>query len=518
MKNLLLHGAVLCYYCLSLCIQAAREDWPALALDERILRISQIAADLSLLAYANETDIEQWIVDVNETSGLATYDHPDYDEIEFFTEEPDQAIVAKKEGRCYLAFRGTNANIDDWLQNAGLGDAIIYKDNIVTDNLEDSCEARGGFADFLSSGPVARGRADLQICVDSCEDPDDCLVITGHSQGGAISTIAAVTLFSLKPIVVTFGQPPSMDPDCPFINNTRFYRYVNWLQIPEVENDIGFDLVVYAPNWISGSGHYGFNIMVGEDPTSVYYGGFGNDVEFFPNRVDNSIYAHTISGTNYSYQTRIYSLYENLPDIGVNGSVTGTICEDSYMELCSSNSCVENVCIPVGGIEGTCIKGSCERDSDCAGDLVCIWDACATRAGEVQPGCPCRTSSQCFNKDCVTVSALSLDFVCNPDTPNVPKVNDTCIKESCELDSDCQVGLVCIYGACATASGEVQSGCPCASSSQCANNDCITVDTVSFDYVCNPDKSDPDKSGAVSVSIWLTVGIAVMLKLCVFFW
>lgn len=241
MRNLLLlRSAILGHLCLSLGVQAAREDWPELVLDERVLRISSIAADLSALAYANTTQIEQWVVDVNETTALASYEHPDYDEIEFYTEEPDQAIVAKKEGRCYLAFRGTNANIDDWLQNAGLGNADIYKDNINTGNPEDSCEARGGFADFLSSGPVARGRADLQACYDSCEDPDDCLVITGHSQGGATSSLAAITLFSLNPIVVTFGQPPSLDAGCPFINNDRFYRYVNWRQDPGQDDDIGF--------------------------------------------------------------------------------------------------------------------------------------------------------------------------------------------------------------------------------------------------------------------------------------
>lgn len=506
MKNLFLRLAIASHYCLSLGIRAAREDWPDLVLDERVLRISQIAADLSVLAYDNLTTIEQWIVDYNETTGIAMYDHPDYDEIEFFNDEPDQAIVAKKEGRCYLAFRGSIQTIDDWLQNAGLGDATIYKDNIDTGNIEDSCEVRGGFADFLSTAPVARGRADLQKCVDTCEDPNDCLVLTGHSQGGATATVAAVTLHSLNPILVTFGQPPTMDPGCPYIANDRFYRYVNWIQEPGDKQDIGFDLVVYAPNWVSGSEHYGFNILVGEDPTSVYLGGFGNDIEFFPDIGDNKVLAHTVSGANYSYQERINNLYANLPDIGVSGSVPGTVCEDAYMELCESKSCVESVCIPVGGVEGTCIKGSCERDSDCAGDLVCIWDACAVREGEVEPGCPCRTSSQCNNKDCITLNAFAFDFVCNPDTPNIPKTNETCIKNSCELDTDCSTGLVCIYGACATASGEVEPGCPCATSSQCSNGDCISVNSSLVDYVCNPDKV---ASKGTSASVWFSLGLAI---------
>lgn len=276
----------------------------------------------------------------------------------------------------------------------------------------------------------------------------------------------------------------------------RFLTVVRPLSCNPPNGICHFHAVVYAPNWISRSVHYGFNILVGPDPANVYYAGFGNDVEFYPNRLDNKAAAHTMSGTNYSYQLRVKALYDNLPGIGTTGSVAGTICKDAYMELCRSDSCVKNQCIPVGGVNETCVKESCEQDSDCSGDLVCVWDACTERVGEVQPGCPCRTSSQCYNKDCITLDGLALDFVCNPDVSNIPKVNETCIPESCDVDTDCRAGLVCIYGACATASGEVQDGCPCAISSQCANNDCITVDTLAFEFICNPDEAGAGKSAA----------------------
>jgi hypothetical protein len=110
---------------------------------------------------------------------------------------------------------------------------------------------------------------------------------------------------------------------------------VNWLQEdPGQDNEsIGFDLVVYAPNFISSSVHYGFNILVGEDPTNVYIGGFG-DVVFRPNRFDTTAAAHTISGTDYSYQSRIKALLDNLlDDIGTDGSAAGTICKDA-ITLC----------------------------------------------------------------------------------------------------------------------------------------------------------------------------------------
>jgi hypothetical protein len=66
-------------------------------LTEKLLQISNVAAELSALAYGNAS---------NNAS-------PDYEEINYYTQEPDQAIVAKRDGRCYVAFRGTNANIDE---------------------------------------------------------------------------------------------------------------------------------------------------------------------------------------------------------------------------------------------------------------------------------------------------------------------------------------------------------------------------------------------------------------------
>ena len=273
----------------------------------------------------------------------------------------------------------------------------------------------------------------MGACVQTCEDPDDCLVITGHSQGGAISTVAAITLFSLNPTVVTFGQPPSIDADCPFVNNDRFFRYVNWVQDAGQTNDVGFDAVVYAPNWFSGSVHYGFNILVGEDPDNVFYAGYGDDVEFSPSRFDNVISAHTMSGTDFSYVSRIEKLNENVGNIRTDGSVGGTICEAQYAELCQSNSCNEFQCIPEGGVTETCIKESCEKDSDCAGDLVCIYDACATGAGEVEPGCPCFRSSDCENDSCITINAFRLDFVC--DDEGLEDLNSTDTTDGNSTDS-----------------------------------------------------------------------------------
>ena len=77
----------------------------AFPLGENILERSYTAVQLSSLAY--ETNLTQYQTE------NGTWSHPDYDEITFYTEEPDQAILAAVDNRCFVAFRGTNADLAD---------------------------------------------------------------------------------------------------------------------------------------------------------------------------------------------------------------------------------------------------------------------------------------------------------------------------------------------------------------------------------------------------------------------
>ena len=96
---------------------ASRGSFP---LDENILQLSHTAVQLSALAY--ETNLTQWATGTN-----GTFSHPDYDEIIFYTEEPDQAVLAAVDNECFVAFRGTKPNFADcelafgWLRVAQCG-------------------------------------------------------------------------------------------------------------------------------------------------------------------------------------------------------------------------------------------------------------------------------------------------------------------------------------------------------------------------------------------------------------
>lgn len=148
-------------------------------LDERIMKLIVESAKLSALTF---DDASMYATGQENENGFAQYEHPDYEFISFYTDEPDQAIVAKSmDGHCFLAFRGTTWVLDDWIQNIELGSVDIYKDNNVTSG--ESCSAREGLADFLSSDLVQQGAQDLMECASTCSDPDDCMILTGHSQG-----------------------------------------------------------------------------------------------------------------------------------------------------------------------------------------------------------------------------------------------------------------------------------------------------------------------------------------------
>ena len=88
----------------------------------------------------------------------------------------------------------------------------------------------------------------MRDCAKTCENPEDCVVITGHSQGGAIAAVAAVALADLDPYIITFGQPYTLDAPCEKISSERFYRYVN---SEYHARGIEYDPIPFVPAFIS---------------------------------------------------------------------------------------------------------------------------------------------------------------------------------------------------------------------------------------------------------------------------
>ena len=241
-----------------------------------------------------------------------------------------------------------------WLQNFDLDKVDIYKDNNITTG--ESCVARAGFAEFALTPELSSAYQELRTCVDTCSDPEDCVVVTGHSQGGASTIIACILLYSLMPTAVTFGMPPALQKNCTLVHSERFYRFVNFRQEDNENDDIGFDPVPFVPKFIDSTVHYGHYILVGPDKTAAKYLGFDQNYTFKPDFSDhqNEIEAHTMNGTDYSYAARVADLLNSATSfpVSTDGFSDGTVCEPQYSVICESGSCQNFLCTAAtsGGI------------------------------------------------------------------------------------------------------------------------------------------------------------------------
>lgn len=408
-------------------------------LTERVLSLAVVSANLSALAYENATEYATFDANGNVTG----YFHPEYESISFYTEEPDQAIVAQKDGYCFIAFRGTTVSGADWDQNIDIRNEEAYKNNDTSTG--EFCTVRRGYADFLRTSEVDRANQELLACIPTCADPNDCVIITGHSQGGASAAIASIYTYDLMPTVITFGMPPAAKAGCELIPSERLYRFVNHRKEENEEGDLGFDPVPFVPTLFSRAVHYGYYLMVGPDPTAAKFLGIDEEGTFSPLiNDDNEIDSHSLQGKNYSYLTRVENLLATGQETGfpvsMDGYTDGTICEIPYRELCASGSCQNNTCSQP--LTDLCIKGSCERDEDCASG-VCIWDACASANGEVAGGCPCQSNANCKSGDCDT-KFTSLDWVCEYGPDEVQASGSPAAKHS--LCVQCLIALVVMLG------------------------------------------------------------------------
>ena len=75
------------------------ESAPTPDLSSRILEVSEVAADVSQIVYATPEEQQD--------------EYEGYDSFEFYTDNiyPNQFAVARKDGRCYLGFRGTTETL-----------------------------------------------------------------------------------------------------------------------------------------------------------------------------------------------------------------------------------------------------------------------------------------------------------------------------------------------------------------------------------------------------------------------
>jgi triacylglycerol lipase len=164
----------------------------------------------------------------------------------WFTGRSTQAFAAADAALLYVAFRGTEANPIDWTQNA--------KFNPMVGELEG--RVHSGF----HSG-VAEVWDSLLVVVAAAGKP---VVLTGHSLGGALATLAAARLHEAgHPVVAvyTFGQPRVGHGDFSSGYEGRLaevtYRLINHI-----------DLVTRVPLLLQRYRHVGLRVYFDADGTA----------------------------------------------------------------------------------------------------------------------------------------------------------------------------------------------------------------------------------------------------------
>lgn len=234
--------------------------------------------------------------------------------------EPDQALtVQTSDDHCFVAFRGTSLTFDDWSQNLKLGTEDLCID-VALGGTKECCTSRVGFYDAYNTPYRNDVEEEVRKCAATCQDKDDCVVITGHSQGGAIAAVAAVFLADLNPYVITFGQPPTLDAPCDLLTTDRIFRYVNTKQ---TSVGIAYDPVPMAPGL--GADHFGNMIVLGDDPTGVAF--IGLDARDFLKPYLNGIEAHFMTGNGKypGYADRIHSLTAPNATYPIRNNVSTTL-------------------------------------------------------------------------------------------------------------------------------------------------------------------------------------------------
>uniref|UniRef100_A0A7S4JI05 Uncharacterized protein n=1 Tax=Odontella aurita TaxID=265563 RepID=A0A7S4JI05_9STRA len=99
------------------------------------MQLSHDAARMSAVTYLSDS-----------AAAACGFSFEGFEDLRFFTEEPGQAVAARKDGRCHFAFRGTKLNVDGWLQKLDFDLTDVHKDN---DDTLEFCQVCEGCSDLI---------------------------------------------------------------------------------------------------------------------------------------------------------------------------------------------------------------------------------------------------------------------------------------------------------------------------------------------------------------------------------
>lgn len=325
----------------------------------------------------------------------------------------DDAALVEDDGQCFVAFQSTQWEEDrtDMGQNLNPRSAKLCNEG------GQCCKFREGFVNgWNNTSWNSQLTEDVKACVGRCTK-DPCLIITGHSQGGSIATVASLHLADVTSSyeVITFAAAPALvwtpETCSPQMNFNAHYRFGKALFKDEWSGGragLVFDKVSFlGPDPIPGFATYSvgeFLIVSNEDFDNVAHVGMNTELTLHPwdHHPPPLGHAHYLSDeTHLGYWEILEKMFnkteENSFPIGVRGLKNEMHCGRTEYGpiLCESDRCDQ-----VNGEKHQCLpklnNGElCRNDNDClSGRCPSTFPSkCMDKAGN---GEPCAT-----NKDCI---------------------------------------------------------------------------------------------------------------------
>jgi len=187
-----------------------------------------------------------------------------WDSLQFWRKEPDAVLLGRKFGLCFLTFQATVDGPADFFQLVAPG----LREFCTLDDPNACCEVRTGtwnafYADYMNDALAA-----VDECVQECEDPDTCLILSGISQGASVAAMAGAVLRKYDPWVFQFGLLPALFPDCNIFNPDKYVVFIN----SGICQALWFRFLVYDFPWTirsRGEVNRGWVFIVGEDPSGI---------------------------------------------------------------------------------------------------------------------------------------------------------------------------------------------------------------------------------------------------------
>jgi len=317
-------------------------------------------------------------------------------------------LTASVDGYCFAVFRGTEhqSSFDAWVEE--LNQNLAHEDVEICSDDGVCCSVNEGPFNAYNFTYRSELEEDLRECAKNCTDPDRCVVLTGHSQGGSITNVAGLVLNDLNPFVISFGQspvisePPVSGESCELIDSDRWFRYV---LSKEGKTGLLYDPAPMIADVVEFFFHgnedvYGFfyghtMFLSADDDTGVAY--FGSNDQGQRWNWDLSFESHH----HDSYAAAMGALAAH-GNVRFTGYQDGSICR--HNEECDSDSC-ELIYDPSMKLSRhTCAEqlGSChwcDEHDDCVHGT-CIGNRCVGESGLLENECHCTLDRDCISGRC----------------------------------------------------------------------------------------------------------------------